>query len=219
MDRREFLIKSVAASSIIVPEMVSGFDVSRFISKVDREKPDSETKSHKEDKASESNPNSKEERFVWLTRRDSGEEFKEIFYADGKYNFSAYKKFCWIMRDLRGGDEMIPMDANLLNIAYKIQNTLLGFDVRKPININSGYRSPKTNANTEGAAKNSYHLKGRAIDISMEGMDPSLVGYLGVIMAKGGVGFYPMKNFIHLDTGDKRQWIVNNKNQLKMLDN
>ena len=38
-------------------------------------------------------------------------------------------------------------------------------------------------------------------------------------MAKGGVGFYPMKNFIHLDTGDKRQWIVNNKNQLKMLDN
>lgn len=219
MDRREFLIKSVAASSIIVPEMVSGFDVSRFISKVDREKPDSETKSHKEDKASESNSNSKEERFVWLTRRDSGEEFKEIFYADGKYNFSAYKKFCWIMRDLRGGDEMIPMDANLLNIAYKIQNTLLSFDVRKPININSGYRSPKTNANTEGAAKNSYHLKGRAIDISMEGMDPSLVGYLGVIMAKGGVGFYPMKNFIHLDTGDKRQWIVNNKNQLKMLDN
>ena len=71
---------------------------------------------------------------------------------------------------------MIPMDANLPNIAYKIQNTLLSFEVRKPININSGYRSPKTNANTEGAAKNSYHLKGRAIDISMEGMDPSLVG-------------------------------------------
>ena len=94
MDRREFLIKSVAASSIIVPQMVSGFDVSRFISKVDREKPDSETKSHKEDKASESNPNAKEERFVWLTRRDSGEEFKEIFYIINTLNCIGLKE--WI---------------------------------------------------------------------------------------------------------------------------
>ena len=189
MDRREFLIKSVAASSIIVPEMVSGFDVSRFISKVDKEKPETETRSQKDEKVIESNPNAKEERFVWLTRRDSGEEFKEIFYADGKYNFNAYKKFCWIMRDLRGGDEMIPMDANLLNIAYKIQNTLLSFDVRKPININSGYRSPKTNANTEGAAKNSYHLKGRAIDISMGGWIPLWSAIWVLSWQKGVSGF------------------------------
>lgn len=121
------------------------------------------------------------------------------------------------MRDLRGGNEAVPIDANLLNIAYKIQNTLLSFNIRKPMNINSGYRSLKTNANTEGAAKNSFHTKGKAIDISIEGLDASLVGYLGVIMAKGGVGFYPMKNFIHLDTGNKRQWIVDSKNDFRML--
>lgn len=158
------------------------------------------------------------ERFVWLTRKDSGEQFKEVFFANGKFNFDAYKKFCWIMRDIHGKDEVKPIDANLLNIVYKIQNTLLSLNIRKPININSGYRSKRTNSNLEGAAKNSFHIKGKAIDISIDGLDSSLVGHLGVIMAKGGVGFYPMKNFIHIDTGNKRQWIVDEKKGLRMLD-
>ncbi len=210
MDRREFLIASASLSALCLPEFASAFDLSKFLSKAGGDK--------KEDaKEAEIVANDKEERFIWLTRRDSGEQFKEVFFANGKYNFEAYKKFCWLMRDIRGGDEVVSIDANLLNIAYKIQNTLLGFNLRKPMNINSGYRSPKTNAATEGSAKNSYHMKGKAIDISVEGLDASLIGYLGVIMAKGGVGFYPTKRFIHLDTGDKRQWIVDDKNDFRML--
>ncbi len=207
MDRREFLVKSACVSALCLPEFASAFDLSKFLSKTDAQ----------EKKEAEIVNNDKEEKFIWLTRRDSGEQFKEVFFANGKYNFESYKKFCWLMRDIRGGNEVVSIDANLLNIAYKIQNTLLGFNLRKPININSGYRSPKTNAATEGSAKNSFHMKGKAIDISVEGLDASLIGYLGVIMAKGGVGFYPTKHFIHLDTGDKRQWIVDDKNDFKML--
>lgn len=211
MDRREFLIASLGASVILVPEFASAFDVSKVLSKLQKDNVQDAQKTPEliEDDVTE--------RFIWLTRRDSGEQFKEIFFANGKYNFEAYKKFCWLMRDLRGDDEVVSIDANLLNVVYKIQNTLLGLNIRKPININSGYRSPKTNASTEGAAKNSFHTKGKAIDISIEGLDASLVGHLGRIMANGGVGFYPMKNFIHLDTGDKRQWIVDSKNDFKML--
>jgi uncharacterized protein YcbK (DUF882 family) len=211
MNRRDFLIASAAISTLCLPEFASAFDLSKFLSKLEKEEP------KKDDKPLEIIENGTDERFIWLTRRDSGEEFREVFFANGKYNFEAYKKFCWLMRDIRGGGEVVSIDANLLNVAYKIQNTLLGFNIRKPININSGYRSPKTNANTEGAAKNSFHTKGKAIDISIEGLDASLVGHLGRIMASGGVGFYPMKNFIHLDTGDKRQWIVDDKNDFRML--
>ncbi|MGE4399255.1 MAG: YcbK family protein [Campylobacterales bacterium] len=211
MDRREFLITSVGVSAFLLPEFANAFDVSKVLSKLQKES------ATNEEKAPQIIKDDINERFIWLTRRDSGEQFKEVFFANGKYNYDAYKKFCWLMRDLRGDDEVASIDANLLNVAYKIQNTLLGLNIRKPININSGYRSPKTNANTEGAAKNSFHTKGKAIDISIEGLDASLVGHLGRIMANGGVGFYPMKNFIHLDTGDKRQWIVDSKNDFKML--
>jgi len=205
MDRRDFLIKAGVCGMAALPVGAFAIDLSKFLSLgAQKEEPPIIA-------------DDKGERFIWLTRRDSGEQFKEIFFADGKYNYEAYKKFCWLMRDIRGGDEMVSIDANLLNVAYKIQNTLLSFNIRKPININSGYRSPKTNAATEGAAKNSFHTKGKAIDISIEGLDPSLVGYLGVIMAKGGVGFYPSKNFIHLDMGDKRQWIVGSDNKFQMM--
>lgn len=211
MDRREFLITSVGVCTFLLPEFANAFDVSKVLSKLQKE---SATNEEKDPQIIKDDIN---ERFIWLTRRDSGEQFKEVFFANGNYNYDAYKKFCWLMRDLKGGDEVASVDANLLNVAYKIQNTLLGLNIRKPININSGYRSPKTNANTEGAAKNSFHTKGKAIDISIEGLDASLVGHLGRIMANGGVGFYPMKNFIHLDTGDRRQWIVDSKNNFKML--
>ncbi len=211
MNRRDFLTVGIGASAFLLPEFANAFDLSKFLSKLqkDEAEPEKTEPVITKDEVGE--------KFIWLTRRDSGEQFKEVFFSNGKYNFEAYKKFCWLMRDLRGGNEAVPIDANLLNLAYKIQNTLLSFNIRKPININSGYRSLKTNANTEGAAKNSFHTKGKAIDISIEGLDASLVGYLGVIMAKGGVGFYPMKNFIHLDTGDKRQWIVDSKNDFRML--
>ncbi len=212
LNRRDFLLASMGISVALLPEYANAFDISKILSKLEKGEPKSASN------APEVLTDDAEERFVWLTRRDSGEQFKEIFFANGKYNFEAYKKFCWLMRDLRGGDEAVAIDANLLNIAYKIQNTLLSFNIRKPINVNSGYRSPKTNANTEGAAKNSFHMRGKAMDISIDGLDASLVGYLGRIMANGGVGFYPMKNFIHLDTGDKRQWIVDSKNNFKMLD-
>ncbi|HOI83730.1 MAG TPA: DUF882 domain-containing protein, partial [Campylobacterales bacterium] len=140
MQRRDFLVKSIGIGALIVPEMVGAFDVSRVLSKLQQEDAPAE------EKATEIIKDDVGERFIWLTRRDSGEQFKEVFFANGKYNYDAYKKFCWLMRDLRGDDEVASIDANLLNVAYKIQNTLLGLNIRKPININSGYRSPKTNA-------------------------------------------------------------------------
>jgi|GEM_PF-597654 len=212
MDRRDFLL--FGAGSLVLPNSLGAFDIDKFLGKL--KKNESEQSADTQSEVGEQCQVG-DERFLWMTRHTSGEEFKEVFFADGKYNFEAYKRFCFIMRDLRDDDKVVAIDANLLNVLYRIQNTLLSFGIRKPLNINSGFRSKKTNENTEGAAKNSFHTKGRAVDISNESIDSGLIGTLGMIMASGGVGFYPMKNFIHLDTGNKRQWVVNNKNEFKMI--
>jgi zinc D-Ala-D-Ala carboxypeptidase len=73
----------------------------------------------------------------------------------------------------------------------------------KPMRINSAYRSPVYNKEVGGEA-NSYHLKGMAFDVSLEGMD--VAAFLSAAMLNGfnGIGFY--NTFIHIDIGPDRQW-------------
>ena len=74
----------------------------------------------------------------------------------------------------------------------------------------SGYRSPKTNQMlaklSSGVARNSYHMRGRAIDLRIPGVDTTKLRDIGVHLGVGGVGYYPTSDFVHLDTGPKRQW-------------
>lgn len=69
----------------------------------------------------------------------------------------------------------------------------------KPVLINSAYRCPSRNA-AVGGAKNSQHLTGRAVDIRINGIDPTKVyAYADkLVNEKGGVGHY--NTFTHIDT-------------------
>lgn len=89
---------------------------------------------------------------------------------------------------------------NLKALANRLQviRDLLG----RPIRITSGYRTPEHNK-AVGGEPNSYHLKGMAADIVVDGMTPTAVqNYLG--RWSGGLGSYP--NFTHVDIGPKRRW-------------
>jgi hypothetical protein len=75
--------------------------------------------------------------------------------------------------------------------------------------INSGYRSPAYNAKQDGAAKNSYHMSGMALDVDMRkfgnttefrNMFIEYASQEGV----GGIGTY--EGFIHIDIGPRRKW-------------
>ena len=82
--------------------------------------------------------------------------------------------------------------------------------INKPFHIVSGYRSPFTNAalrkHSHGVAEHSFHMQGRAIDIRVEGMSARTINKAALAMAKGGVGYYPQNDFVHLDTGEIRNW-------------
>ena len=142
------------------------------------------------------------EQFLWVIRRDTGEEIKTTSIND-----RSLEKFCNLARDLHVGVST-EMDPNLMIALSTVQSNLFGMGIIKPLMIVSGYRTPRTNARTEGAAKNSFHMKGKAVDFYVEGLEMSMdfVGTLATQFQAGGVGFYPGRSFTHLDTGNFRTW-------------
>ena len=80
----------------------------------------------------------------------------------------------------------------------------------RPIKINSGYRSPAHNKRI-GGVRNSQHVKGKASDIVVKGLEPLQVYNiledlinLGKIK-EGGLGLY--KGFVHYDIrGNRARW-------------
>jgi hypothetical protein len=82
---------------------------------------------------------------------------------------------------------------------------------RKTLFVNSGYRSPEYNAGLKGAAKNSYHMQGMALDISWSGIDASSrEEFVRLARVHGfrGIGRYGPANgnFVHIDIGPERSW-------------
>lgn len=75
--------------------------------------------------------------------------------------------------------------------------------IGKPIYITSGYRTPTYNAKV-GGAKDSYHLRGMAVDIRVPGRTPQQVADAARKLGFGGIGVY--STFTHVDVGPVRSW-------------
>jgi uncharacterized protein YcbK (DUF882 family) len=78
------------------------------------------------------------------------------------------------------------------------------------IDIICGYRTPSTNeslrARTTGVAKNSLHIQAEAIDLRIPGFDTLKLRRAALALHRGGVGYYPHSDFIHVDVGRVSQW-------------
>lgn len=137
-----------------------------------------------------------------------GNENVEATYwsADTGYNRDEYLNICWALRDLQA-DRVFPMNHGLLDVLCGLQTWLARSGVDAPLRIHSGYRTPKTNKLTEGAALDSRHLVGRAVDISVAGVPNLRLAGMASVLGRGGTGLYPGRNFVHVDTGNERIWI------------
>lgn len=103
-------------------------------------------------------------------------------------------------------DKVYPI-APQLYVLLDTVRTKLGA-TNRPYRLYSGYRSPEYNAHlrkhTRGVAKQSYHLKGMAADVALEGIKLNDLHRMGLRLEKGGVGKY--SKFVHLDVGPIRHW-------------
>lgn len=83
------------------------------------------------------------------------------------------------------------------------------FEVRE-VRIISGFRAPKYNLMLEKkgreVAKSSEHTQGMAIDFFLPGIATRTLYEWALAHHEGGVGFYPVSEFVHVDTGRKRTW-------------
>jgi uncharacterized protein YcbK (DUF882 family) len=57
-----------------------------------------------------------------------------------------------------------------------------------------------------GIARNSYHLKGMAVDVRLPRVPLKSLRNAALKQQRGGVGFYPRSQFVHLDVGRVRSW-------------
>jgi uncharacterized protein YcbK (DUF882 family) len=134
------------------------------------------------------------------------ESLSTVFRQDGSLVPAALAEIDWHLRDFRTGDVHV-IDPDLLDLLHWLGH---GLAYDGPIHVISGYRSPKTNAmlaaQSGGVAKNSYHVRGMAIDIRLPGRSLREVQRAALDLARGGVGFYPRSDFVHLDTGPVRSW-------------
>lgn len=146
-------------------------------------------------------------RALWLQRKTERgtEEVRDVYFADGRIVPSGYVNSCRILRDVRAG-QAVQMSPVLLDILCGIQGFLLAHGHSIPLVTTSGYRSPATNAATEGAARNSMHLQGRAWDGRMPGVSGDLLARIALYLQGGGVGLYRGKDFLHVDDGRLRFW-------------
>jgi uncharacterized protein YcbK (DUF882 family) len=135
------------------------------------------------------------------------EERLDITYCNqGQYSQEALTKINHILRDHYNG-EVKPIDVPLIDFLSAIAMKL---EISSPFHIISGYRSPTTNGmlrkSGRNVARNSLHMQGKAVDISLPGCDLLSLRQTALDLNGGGVGYYPYRNFIHVDTGRVRFW-------------
>lgn len=147
-----------------------------------------------------------EKRSLSLYNPHTKERFNGIYWCEGGCVTSAKENINHIMRDIRT-DDAKEIDIHLLDLLFAISTEL---QPSEPFTVISGYRSPETNAllrkRGSGAAKNSYHIKGQAMDIHLPGFRTSSLRKAAYKLKKGGVGYYPKHRFVHIDVGPIRYW-------------
>ncbi len=132
----------------------------------------------------------------------------DIVYRRGdSYIPSAVDRLDYFLRDHLNG-KVYSMSPRLFDLLRALE-----VKVGRPnavIDVICGYRSPSTNSylrhHSEGVAKHSLHMRGEAIDIRIPGVPLWKLRQAALALHRGGVGFYPESDFLHVDIGRVRQW-------------
>lgn len=145
-------------------------------------------------------------RAVSLLNLHTGEALKATFFEDGAYVPDAMAALNHLLRDFRTGD-VHPMAPGLLDLVSTLSGAL---ETGQTVHVISGYRSPATNAalhaHSDGVAAHSLHMEGMAMDIRIPGVQLAHLRDAALSMQRGGVGYYPGSDFVHVDVGRVRRW-------------
>jgi uncharacterized protein YcbK (DUF882 family) len=146
------------------------------------------------------------ERCLSFVHTHTGERLTVPYFRNGGYVPAALSQLNELLRDFRT-EQVHPIDPQLFDRLHGLQQLAA---CNEPFEIISGYRSPTTNAglrqHSTGVAEHSLHMQGKAIDIRLPGCRTAHLAALARQQLAGGVGFYRVSDFVHVDTGRVRIW-------------
>lgn len=146
------------------------------------------------------------ERMLKFHHTHTGKNLDIVYYRQGEYDTEAMAMLRVFLADWRDGQQH-DLDPQLMDILWHIQQ---GTGSTGTWEVISAYRSPETNAKlrkrSDGVARKSQHLLGKAIDVRLRDLDLEVLRDTAKTLKLGGVGYYAGSNFVHVDTGRVRYW-------------
>jgi uncharacterized protein YcbK (DUF882 family) len=126
--------------------------------------------------------------------------------ASGEYDRAALSALNRLLRCHYTG-EVATIDLRVVEFLSAVDKHLGGVH---EIHVVSGFRSRAYNdwlaRHGHGVSPESLHLVGRAIDVRFPRVRSAAVRRAALALRRGGVGYYPGPNFVHLDSGRVRAW-------------
>lgn len=139
----------------------------------------------------------------------TGESIDVVYRIGDRYLPAAIDKLNHFLRDHRTQSES-HYDPKEFDVLHAIMEKLGRPDGE--IDIVCGYRTPwsnnflRTRSADTGVAKNSQHVQAKAIDIRVPGVSTAALRDTALSLHAGGVGYYPVSQFVHVDVGPVREW-------------
>ncbi len=139
----------------------------------------------------------------------TGETLDIVYKVGNVYVPGALDQLNYFLRDHRTNDvsQYDPKEFDLLHSVMSKLGRPEGV-----IDVVCGYRTPWSNnflrsrSAVTGVAKDSQHVQAKAIDIRVAGVRTRRLRDVALSLHEGGVGYYPVSQFVHVDVGPVRKW-------------
>ena len=137
----------------------------------------------------------------------TGERIDIVYRQGDTYLPDAVARLDEFLRDHRTGT--IPSyDLRVFDLLTALERRL-GVPGAE-IDVICGYRTPWSNSflrtHSSGVALHSLHMQAEAIDIRIPGVSTARLRDAALALHLGGVGYYPISQFVHVDVGRVRRW-------------
>lgn len=147
------------------------------------------------------------ERALQLMHTHTQERLSIVYATGEQYHPEALARLDRFLRDHYSG-AVGRMDARVFDLLHRVQREL---GQGGAFEVISGYRDPGTNERLRatrggGVARHSLHMEGRAIDLRLTGVALADLRDAARALHGGGVGYYPVERFVHIDNGRVRTW-------------
>lgn len=157
----------------------------------------------------ELNGGSGREYHLRLHHLHTGEDIDVVYRIGDTYLPNAISQLNYFLRDHRTQAES-QYDPKEFDVLHALMMKLGRPDGE--IDIVCGYRTPWSNrllrsrSMNSGVAEHSQHMLARAIDIRVPGVATTTLRDTALSLHAGGVGYYPVNQFVHVDVGPVREW-------------